>query len=88
MAEGQTNREIIKEYFTKHYNDEYDIIFAEEFVESANDGRNLLDIENIIGAYADSIIIILESPSTFAELGAFANNPELVKKILVINEKQ
>lgn len=88
LNEGQTNREIIKEYFEKHHNNEYDIVFAEEFVKSANDGRNLLDIENIIGTYADSILIILESPSTFAELGAFANNPDLVKKILVINEKQ
>lgn len=46
---------------------------------------NLLDIENEVSAFADFIIVVLESESAFCELGAFATHPELRKKIIVIN---
>ncbi len=48
---------------------------------------NILDVEHEISKFADHIVIILESPSAFAELGAFAHN-ELRKKLIVINDKQ
>lgn len=47
---------------------------------------NLIDIESEICNFADNIIIVLESPSAFAELGAFAHHMELRKKIIVIND--
>ncbi len=46
---------------------------------------NLLDFENNLSMIADKIIIILESPSAFAELGAFCRE-SLRDKIIVIND--
>lgn len=45
---------------------------------------NLLDIESDISNFSDFIIIILESPSTFAELGAFSTS-KLRSKLIIIN---
>jgi len=45
---------------------------------------NILDVENLISDFSDYILIILESPSAFAELGAFSHNA-LRSKLVVIN---
>lgn len=47
---------------------------------------DLLTFENLLAEISDYIIIILESPGTFCELGAFVNNQTMVDKIIVINE--
>ncbi len=46
---------------------------------------NILDIEHEISKFADHILIVLESPSTFTELGAFSHT-ELRNKLIVIND--
>jgi hypothetical protein len=46
---------------------------------------NILDVENLISDFSDFIIIILESPSAFAELGAFSHET-LREKLVVIND--
>ena len=48
---------------------------------------NILDVEHDISEFADHIIIILESPSAFAELGAFAH-AKLRNKLIIINDKK
>ncbi|MGE0482499.1 MAG: retron St85 family effector protein [Gammaproteobacteria bacterium] len=48
---------------------------------------NLLDIEHQISLFSDHVVLVLESPSAFAELGAFSHN-ELRKKLIVINDVQ
>lgn len=48
---------------------------------------NILDVEHKISEFSDHIVIILESSSAFAELGAFAHT-ELRNKLIVINDKQ
>lgn len=48
---------------------------------------NILDVEHQISNFADHILIILESPSAFTELGAFAHT-KLREKLIVINDKQ
>lgn len=48
---------------------------------------NILDIENEISVFADKIIIVLESASTFTELGAFSHK-ELRQKLIVINDSK
>ncbi|WP_444901485.1 retron St85 family effector protein [Microbulbifer sp. SSSA007] len=45
---------------------------------------NILDVENLISDFSDYILIILESPSAFAELGAFSHD-KLRSKLVVIN---
>ncbi len=45
---------------------------------------NILDVENLISDFSDNILIILESPSSFTELGAFSHD-KLRNKLVVIN---
>jgi hypothetical protein len=49
---------------------------------------DLLTLEDKIADYSDCIIIICESPSAFAELGAFTHSDELVKQVLIINDRK
>lgn len=49
--------------------------------------KNVLDLEHRISEVADKVIIILESPSAYCELGAFANET-LRHKLVVINDAQ
>ncbi len=47
---------------------------------------NLLDIENELSKFSDFVVVILESESSFCELGAFALHEDLRKKLIVIND--
>lgn len=49
---------------------------------------NALEMEATLGELADIVIIIVESPGTFAELGAFSLSESLRKKLLPIVEKE
>lgn len=48
---------------------------------------NILDIEHEISNFADHILIVLESPSSFTELGAFSSKA-LRNKLIVINDSK
>ena len=48
---------------------------------------NLLDVEDQLSQFSDNILIVLESESTFTELGAFSNK-KLRKKLIVINDSK
>lgn len=64
------------------------IVYAEKVMEElATHGahRNLLDIEHQISSIADWILIVLESYSSFCELGAFADK-KFREKLIVIND--
>lgn len=64
------------------------IVYAEKVMEELTKHgktKNLLDIEHQISAIADWILIILESFSSFCELGAFAHQSSR-KKLIVIND--
>ncbi|WP_320128482.1 retron St85 family effector protein [uncultured Sphaerochaeta sp.] len=78
----------LKEHFSQHYADAYDFIIADDISGKNDSEDDLLTQENILGDYSDCIIIILESESAFAELGAFANHKTLVEKLLIVNDKQ
>jgi len=47
-------------------------------------GSNSLDVEHALVNYSDNVLIILESESAFAELGAFAHK-SIRKKVILIN---
>jgi hypothetical protein len=49
---------------------------------------DLLTLEDKIGEYSDCIIIVCESESAFAELGAFALSDKLVRQLLVVNDQR
>lgn len=48
---------------------------------------NILDVEHEISEFADNIVIVLESPSAYAELGAFSHRT-LRDKLIVINDSR
>lgn len=58
-----------------------------DLIASRND-RSALEMESDLANLADMLVIIVESPGTFAELGAFSLNKDLRKKILPIVDRQ
>jgi hypothetical protein len=59
-----------------------------KIIDAEGGKSNLLDIENDLSDFADYVVLILESESTFCELGAFSVNNKLRKKLVVINDSQ
>lgn len=49
---------------------------------------DLLTIEHSLADYSDCVVIINESAGTLAELGAFASNEAVVKKLLIVNPSE
>ncbi len=81
-------RSFLKDAIEKHL-PHTKIVYAEKVLEELvkhGNAKNLLDIEHSISNIADWILIVLESYSSFCELGAFAHK-ELRKKLIVINDK-
>nr|WP_315597664.1 retron St85 family effector protein [uncultured Cupriavidus sp.] len=82
-------RQAIKR-FIESMSPDYRVIYAEGvFTELAKvgHGTNALDMEHEISAIADRILIVLESPSAFCELGAFAHKT-LREKLIIVNDSQ
>lgn len=69
----------------------YEIIYPEDIFDEllySSRSKDLLSLENLLADSVDVIVMIPESPGSFAELGAFANNENLRTKIVcIIDEK-
>lgn len=73
--------------FAKHNLPNTEFLLAEkvfEALQAENKKENILEVEHTISEFSDYILIILESNSTFTELGAFSKK-ELLEKLIVIN---
>lgn len=69
----------------------YDIIYPEDIFDEllySSQSKDLLSLENLLAESVDAIILIPESPGSFAELGAFANNEKLRSKIICIIDQK
>lgn len=82
----------IRERFLR-YSDKYfdaGVFFRAEdaFPVLKSGGDDLLTIENQLADYSDCVLIINESAGTLAELGAFAGNDNIVRKLLVVNSHE
>lgn len=67
----------------------YSVYYPEEmFIELllGHQRRDLLSLENLLAKSVNVVVILLKSPGTLAELGAFTNFPKLNNKLLVITE--
>jgi hypothetical protein len=65
----------------------YSVYYPEDlFVELilGHQRQDLLTLENLLAASVSAVVILLQSPGTFAELGAFSNHPRLKDKLLVV----
>jgi hypothetical protein len=78
-------RDTLRVYLNRHF-PEISLFYAEQvwlrIVPTA--GSNALEMEDYLGQLADVLVIIVESPGTFTELGAFSLSEPLRKKLLPI----
>lgn len=71
----------------KVYGTGIDVYYPEDIFEEllkGGSGQNLLDLENLLATSVHVVVILPESPGSFAELGAFANSTALKDKLLVV----
>ncbi|RKR05647.1 hypothetical protein C8C83_4998 [Flavobacterium sp. 90] len=81
--------EIMKKNWQFSYT--YDIIYPEDIFDEllhSSKKRDLLSLEGLLADSVDAIVLIPESPGSFAELGAFANDGKLRKKIICLVDKK
>ncbi len=65
------------------------LVLAEDVIKSwfrADSYDNLLELEEDLASVASIVPIFLESEGAFAEVGSFASNNDLIKKILVFQD--
>ncbi len=85
---GSERREFLLNYLRKWGTDA--LIFQADDVWAriaASGSINALAMEAQLAELADAVVVIVESPGTFAELGAFSNSQPLRKKLLPILDK-
>ncbi|MDR5615977.1 retron St85 family effector protein [Arsenophonus sp.] len=66
---------------------QYELLYPESLFDDLLAGQgqhSLLALENILASSVDAIVLLPESPGSFAELGAFSSNPQLVNKLICI----
>lgn len=66
---------------------QYELLYPESLFDDLLAGQgqhSLLALENILASSVDAIVLLPESPGSFAELGAFSSNPKLVNKLICI----
>jgi len=67
----------------------YSIYYPEDmFVELilGHQRQDLLTLENLLAESVSAVVILVQSPGTFTELGAFSNHPQLKHKLVVVIE--
>lgn len=69
----------------------FDIIYPEDIFDEllySSKAIDLLSLEGLLADSVDAVVIIPESPGSFAELGAFANDEKLRKKLICVVDKK
>lgn len=69
----------------------FQLAYPEDLFEDVLEGQaknSLLDLETHLADAVDLIVLIPESPGSFAELGAFAMKTELAEKMLVLRQSK
>jgi hypothetical protein len=83
---GSERRDRLAEYVRK-YHKQMMVFYAEDvwtFITSQASTTNALAMEERLAQLADMILVVVESPGTFAELGAFAISEPLRRKMLPV----
>jgi hypothetical protein len=87
---GSKNRDALAGYLRKHHKEALvfyaDTVWQEIASAGGHSGFNALEMEEQLAMLADIVIIIVESPGTIAELGAFCLSPALRSKLLPLND--
>lgn len=84
-----TNRGITDKYLRRKSRDVFIVLSEKLWEHGFNSNIDLLTFEEFLAEVSDSIILFVESPGSFCELGAFAYAEKLFsdKLIIVIDEK-
>ena len=88
-ADGSKSRDALRDYLHK-YTPQVKVFYAERVWQTiAGFGeRDALQMEEDLAKLADLLIVIIESPGTFTELGAFSLSPPLRRKMLAIVDEK
>lgn len=88
-AADSTRRDYLAKYLRKRHPNKL-IFYADDVWTHISDQQDLnaLQMENQLAQLSDAVVILIESPGTFAELGAFSLSSELRRKLLPIIDKQ
>lgn len=88
-AQGSKPRDALRSFLRKHHPD-LQVFYAEQIWDSLTEEKNTnaLSLESDLADLSDLIIIVVESPGTFTEVGAFSSHEELRKKLLLFVGKQ
>src|ERR1035438_6457225 len=88
-ADGSKGRDALRDYLHK-YTPNLNIFYAERVWKIISDlgERDALQMEEDLAKLADLVIVIVESPGTFTELGAFSLSPSLRRKMLAIVDEK
>jgi hypothetical protein len=85
---GKSVRDQISDALTKGwYAYQYDIFYPEDLFDELLYGpghQDLITLENILAASVDAVVLVVESYGAVAELGAFASNSILRKKLVCV----
>jgi hypothetical protein len=84
----QIAEEIKSSWLSSRY---YDIIYPEDIFDEllySLKKTDLLSLEALLAESVDAIVLIPESPGSYAELGAFANDEKLRKKLICLVNKK
>jgi hypothetical protein len=85
---NSARRDTLKAYLRKTHTD-FLIFYAEPiWAEIAKQGTTALQMEAELASLADVVVIIVESPGTFTELGAFSLSDALRPKLLPIADQE
>jgi hypothetical protein len=73
-----------------HSNSVYETYRPEDITDWHSDGifKNLMHFEEDLAGICSLVVIILESPGSIAELGAFSQLPDLSKKIIAVKSRE
>lgn len=86
---NKAKREYLIEYSKKHFTEARFFRAEDAFPVFTNQSStDLLSIEGELAKFSDCVLIVVESPGACAELGAFANDDKLVKKLFIINDSE
>jgi hypothetical protein len=84
---ADSDRRITLLEYLEQNHPEFNVFFAEgvwDVITRNAPAVNALEMEQQLASLADAVIVIVESPGTFTELGAFGSSPDLRKKLLPI----
>ena len=89
LGNSKTGRHKLAKLFEEY--PRYKLLYPEDLFDDLMAGQgqqSLLVLENILADSVDSIVLLPESPGSFAELGAFASNSRLANKIVFVGQKK